>query len=117
MTEQDFILRACRAAVRDHAVRDLLAYMPEPLEDETLHDALTDRMLYMKEMRDHATVWSEQPRRTVADCLTDAEVLGKAKDIDPKYARKDTIVVRVRYARTWLADYEVGPDTCFCWQD
>lgn len=109
MTESALVLRATRAAVRDHAPRD-------PLTVAT--DGLLDRLYMLQETRHHH--WHEQARRTVADALTTAVVVGRASDLtSAKYVRAaDEIVVRVTYAETWLADYAVAPGLpALCWAD
>jgi hypothetical protein len=123
LSRDEMILRAVRAAVRDHARKDRFAVeLPDlyPGIIETRDDQISQRMWEMSEYRTGFNGWNKQERRPVADALTDAEVLGTARELDPKYARHDAIVVRVRYADTWLADYEVSPDPAMpalCWQD
>ena len=136
-TRHAMLLRVARAAVRDHAIRDPLAYygdeefdpdgrwMP-PLWGSTRTEMAVDRLLHMSEMRDSkrsrgtaAFLWGEQERRTVEETLSDATVLGLASDFDPRYSRHAAeIVIRVRYAEPWMADYAVGPQLPpSCWQD
>lgn len=109
MSVEDLILRATRAAVRDHSVRDLLTI---PADGDPI-----GRMWEIADRRKYADT---QPRRSVADALTTAQVMGAASDLTrPEFVRHPgEIVVRVTYARTYLADYAVAPGLpALCWAD
>lgn len=116
-TRDDLILRVARAAVRDHAVRD-------PLTDYWGYDGpdwLIDRLLLLRENRENGRRYAQQKRRTVQDVVSDAEVLGCARDANHGGGLRDyaeEIVIRVRYAETWGADYAVAPSLpALCWAD
>jgi hypothetical protein len=127
LSRNEMILRAVRAAVRDHARKDYLAVeLPEIDGDfcrtrsEQARERIEDMQWRKPNRARHYPGLGDQERRPVADALSDAEVLGTARELDPKYARHGAIVVRVRYAKTWLADYEVSPDPsmpALCWAD
>lgn len=120
LTERDLILRVARAAVRDHARHDRLARytVAEDLENGvSLGEAIMNRMYWLAEIREFPM--PDQKRRTVGEVVRTAKVLGRSADLDPKFhSYPDGIVIRVVYAETWIADYEVCQDgSAICWQD
>lgn len=146
-TSREAVIKsAVRAAVRDHWPRDPMDLPFEPVYAITRTEAVKDRVWQQREIREqrresdcppnhHATgkSFSDQRRRTAYEILLDPvlpaddcgpwaataiRICGNANDLEPKYGSRDNIVVRIRYAETWVADYEVGPYAApRCWQD
>ena len=134
-TEAEAVVRAVRACVRDHMDKDPYDY--EPLDQEDLKYHLMDR-------RDFRELDKERPGGWKIPCVTVEEilragaydpshgemgdhdptkryaVLGTSRIFDTKYSRPGCIVVRIRYGRMAMADYEVGcprDEKPSCWQD
>lgn len=126
LTLEQMKLRAARCAVRDHALRD-------PLEEDLYEEIIGQASLYGVWTRDDVLEMrldevktrremnaEDQPRRSVAQALSDCEVLGLSSHFETAHFRRGAVVIRVRYATTYVADYEISPiadEPAYCWQD
>lgn len=135
-TRDEAVLRAIRTCVCEHAGRDQLAY--EPVDQEDLRYKLMDLRDEREIVRERGESW-RIPCVTVREILDAGEfdarrhgafgdrkpgarwaVLGPSHQFDTKYSRPKCIVVRIRYGKTAMADYEVGINSdqkAVCWQD
>lgn len=111
------ILRAARAAVRDHAPSDPYATeqrvtVAQLINGRTDLDAAKDRVWEAQHNRAHPAPWRDERRRSVAEAVRSARIVGTATDNDPEWAQhRDEIVIDVTYGERAGAVYAVAPDS------
>lgn len=111
--KQNMLLRVARAAVRDHAPRDVLAEKQATLDRgdrELVRELVKDHAWQIQEREWFTHHLPEQRRRSVAQTLATAKILGRGSDHDRKYGHDDGLVIDVTYAETWGAVYEARPN-------